>query len=149
RLKHAEEPQRMAEAEKRGHCTADEGPEEGGGEPDGCECEAAVEGAVAHVEEEGSGECLCELVGELVEDHEGQDLERAVSGEELEERLPHRLAERRRRGWQLLRLRRAPGQDERGDVGEREARVDDRPRVSGGERDAESAGDEERGAVER
>ena len=58
---------------------ADEGADDVGDEADGAERDAAVEVAVAHVDQERAQQRLREVVGELVEDDEGEDLERAVA----------------------------------------------------------------------
>src|SRR5207245_11426855 len=108
--------------------SAEKRSEERRAEADGGEGEAPVEGAVAHPAEEGADEGLRELVGELVEDDEGENLERTVAGEKSEERLPHRAPERCRGGQRPLRLRRAPGHSHGGQIREGEAGVDDRPR---------------------
>ena len=56
----------------------------------------------------GPRQRLGEVVAQLVEDDEGQDLERAVLGQEADERPPDRLAQRARRRRQRLGLGRQP-----------------------------------------
>ena len=72
-----------------------------------------------------------------------------MTGEEAEERLPHGAPETRRRRHGPLRFRRAPGDEQREEIEEREARVDGRPRPRGRERDGEPARREQRRTVER
>src|SRR5207247_9912363 len=117
-LQEAEEPKRVTEADERGEEAAEKGAEQRRREADGGERESAVERAVAHLAEERTDECLRELIRELVEDDEGQDLERAVTGKEAEERLPHGAPETRRGRHGLLRFRRAPGDEQREELEE-------------------------------
>ena len=90
-----------------------------------------------------------ELAGELVEQDEREDFERAVSREEPEERLPDRLAQASRRDHLLLGLGRLPREHEHRDVDEREQHVDRRPAEARRHRDRAAARDDQRRAVDR
>ena len=85
----------MAEADERRNPSADGRPADRGERADRREGDAPLVGVVAHVDQERARQRLRELVGDLVEEDEREDLDRARLGEEAEERLPDRLAQRR------------------------------------------------------
>ena len=81
-LQEAEDPQRVAEPGERRDPAADERADDRRHHADRGERDAAVVRAVAHVDQERPRQRLRELVGELVEQHEREDLERAMPREE-------------------------------------------------------------------
>ena len=93
-LQEPEDPERVAEAGERRDEAADEGADDRRRHRHARQHDAAVIGAVAHVDQKRPRERLRQLVGELVEHDERQDLERALAGEEPEQRQPDRVAQR-------------------------------------------------------
>ncbi len=140
-LEEAENPERPAEADHLGEHAAREDPHEAPHEPHRGERHAAVEVAVAHVDEKRALEGLGEVVGELVEKEEGEDAERPVAGEEAHERIPGGLLEAPRRGDHLARLGRLPGDEEHRQIEAGEPGVDERPGVAPGEGDPQAPHD--------
>ncbi len=106
-------------------------------------------GVVPHVDQERPGQRLGELVRELVEEDERQDLQRAVPGQEAEERQPDGLAEARGRDHSLFGLRRLPGDEQHRKVQERQDHIDRRPSEAPGHCDGRPPGNHQRCTVER
>ncbi len=124
-------------------------PGDRGHHPDGRKRDPSLIGVVAHVDEKRPRECLGELVGELVEEDEREDLERAVPREKTEKGLPHGVSKGLRRLDLHFGLGSEPGQEHHGQVDEPEKRVDRGPAPTPGERDGDASGHQHRGAVER
>ena len=101
------------------------------------------------VDEKGTSQRLRELIGQLVEDNEGKNFERARPGQKTEKRLPHGVAQRSR-GWRLyFRLGRLPGDEQHRQIDEGQYCVDDRPADARGHTDREAARREHRCTIHR
>ena len=127
--------QRAAEADHIGEDAAERRSGECRDERDRAERHAALQLVVAAVDEERPREALRQVVGELVEDHEGQDLERAMAGQHAHDGQPDRVAQTARRHRLALGLGRQRGHQQEGQVGAGEPGADEPPRVAAGECD--------------
>ena len=105
--------------------------------------------AVSHVDQEGPGERLGQVVGELVEEDEGQDFQSPGPGEGLQERLPDRIAQGAGGLEAFLRLGCAPGDEQHGEEDQPQQRVHHPPAEERRQADRTPSGDQHRGAVER
>src|SRR6185295_20144272 len=110
--------------------------------------EAAVEVAVALVDQKWTLQRLDELVTQLVKEDEGEDFERPVPCKEAEKGIPDGLLDRSRRDGDARRLRSPDGDQQHRQVEAGEEDVDRRPAIPSGEGDRKAARELHAGAIQ-